>query len=97
MPPGADWTPAPSRPGSSERRALYWLSPDMAITLHAVARWASLSVLGRTDVWYNVAMDARSHGMARGETRSGSQRRADVLVEVFAAELRRGDHRDVHG
>jgi hypothetical protein len=43
------------------------------------------------------AIDALSQGMARGETRTGSQRRADALVDVFAAQLRRGDHRDVHG
>jgi hypothetical protein len=43
------------------------------------------------------ALDAFSHAMARGETRTGSQRRADVLVDVFAAQLRRGDHGDVHG
>ena len=43
------------------------------------------------------AIDALSHGMARGETRSPSQRRADALVELAALQLRSGDHRDVHG
>src|SRR6202165_1561536 len=43
------------------------------------------------------AIDALSHGMARGETRSGSQRRADALVDMAATQLRCGDHRDVHG
>jgi hypothetical protein len=42
------------------------------------------------------AIDALSHGMRRGETRSGSQRRADALVDLAATELRCGDHRDVH-
>ena len=32
-----------------------------------------------------------------GETRTGSQRRADALVDMSAAQLRCGDHRDVHG
>src|ERR1039457_4142387 len=35
--------------------------------------------------------------MSRGETRSGSQRRADALVDLAAMQLRCGDHRDVHG
>ena len=43
------------------------------------------------------AIDALSHGMARGETRSASQRRADALVDMAATQLRCGDHRDVHG
>jgi hypothetical protein len=43
------------------------------------------------------AIDALSHGMNRDETRSGSQRRADALVELAATQLRCGDHRDVHG
>ena len=42
-------------------------------------------------------IDVLSHGMTRGETRSASQRRADALVELAAAQLRCGDHRDVHG
>jgi hypothetical protein len=43
------------------------------------------------------AIDALSYGMSRGETRSGSQRRADALVDLAATQLRCGDHRDVHG
>src|SRR5580692_4486523 len=43
------------------------------------------------------AIDALSHGMTRGETRTGSQRRADALVDLAATQLRCGDHRDVHG
>src|SRR5579863_454343 len=43
------------------------------------------------------AIDALSHGLARGEQRMPSQRRADALVEMAAAQLRCGDHRDVHG
>jgi len=43
------------------------------------------------------AIDALSHGMSRGETRRGSQRRADALVDLAATQLRCGDHRDVHG
>jgi hypothetical protein len=43
------------------------------------------------------AIDALSHGMSRVETRSGSQRRADALVDLAALQLRCGDHRDVHG
>jgi|HubBroStandDraft_6_1064221.scaffolds.fasta_scaffold01666_5 hypothetical protein len=43
------------------------------------------------------AIDALSHGMSRGETRSASQRRADALVDLAALQLRCGDHRDVHG
>jgi hypothetical protein len=43
------------------------------------------------------AIDALSHGMARGETRSASARRADALVDMAATQLRCGDHRDVHG
>ena len=43
------------------------------------------------------AIDALSHGMRRGETRSGSQRRADALVDLATLQLRAGDHRDVHG
>src|SRR6185437_2284370 len=43
------------------------------------------------------AIDALSHGMQRGETRSASQRRADALVDLAATQLRCGDHRDVHG
>ena len=43
------------------------------------------------------AIDAASHGLTPGETRSASQRRADALVEMAAAHLRSGDHRDVHG
>jgi len=43
------------------------------------------------------AIDAISHGMSHGETRSGSQRRADALVDLAATQLRCGDHHDVHG
>jgi hypothetical protein len=43
------------------------------------------------------AIDALSHGMSHGETRSASQRRADALVDLAATQLRCGDHRDVHG
>src|SRR5579859_408143 len=43
------------------------------------------------------AIDALSHRMTHGETRSGSQRRADALVDMAATQLRCGDHRDVHG
>jgi hypothetical protein len=43
------------------------------------------------------AIDALSHGMSHGETRSGSQRRADALVDLAATQLRCGDHRGVHG
>jgi hypothetical protein len=43
------------------------------------------------------AIDALSHGMARGEPRMPSQRRADALVEMAATQLRCGEHRDVHG
>ena len=43
------------------------------------------------------AIDALSQGMSRDETRTGSQRRADALVELAATQLRCGDHRDVHG
>ena len=43
------------------------------------------------------AIDALSHGMRHGETRTASQRRADALVELAATQLRCGDHRDVHG
>jgi Domain of unknown function (DUF222) len=43
------------------------------------------------------AIDALSHGLSRGETRSASQRRADALVDLAATQLRCGDHRDVHG
>ena len=43
------------------------------------------------------AIDALSHGMARGETRSASQRRGDALVDMSSTQLRCGDHRDVHG
>ena len=43
------------------------------------------------------AIDALSHGMSRGETRLGSQRRADALVDLAATQLRCGDHREVHG
>src|ERR1700694_2397442 len=43
------------------------------------------------------AIDALSHGMSRGETRSRSQRNADALVDIAAMQLRCGDHRDVHG
>ena len=43
------------------------------------------------------AIDALSHGVSTGERRSGSQRRADALVELAAAQLRSGEHRDVHG
>jgi hypothetical protein len=43
------------------------------------------------------AIDTLSHGLTPGETRSGSQRRADALVELAATQLRCGDHRDVHG
>jgi len=43
------------------------------------------------------AINALSHGLARGEGRSGSERRADALVDMAATQLRCGDHRDVHG
>ena len=43
------------------------------------------------------AIDAMSHGLARGEPRMPSQRRADALVEMAATQLRCGEHRDVHG
>ena len=43
------------------------------------------------------AIDALSQGLNRDETRTGSQRRADALVELAATQLRCGDHRDVHG
>jgi hypothetical protein len=43
------------------------------------------------------AIDALSHAMSHGETRTGSQRRADALVDLAATQLRCGDHRDVHG
>jgi hypothetical protein len=43
------------------------------------------------------AIDALSHGLARGEQRLASQRRADALVELAATQLRCGEHRDVHG
>ena len=43
------------------------------------------------------AIDALSHGLASGDHRLPSQRRADALVEMAAAQLRCGDHRDVHG
>ncbi len=43
------------------------------------------------------AIDALSHGVTPGEARSGSQRRADALVDLAATQLRCGDHRDVHG
>ena len=43
------------------------------------------------------AIDALAHGLSRDETRSGSQRRADALVDMAATQLRCGDHRDVHG
>src|ERR1700693_4791407 len=42
------------------------------------------------------ALDALSHGIRPGETRTGSQRRADALVELAATQLRCGAHRDVH-
>jgi Domain of unknown function (DUF222)/HNH endonuclease len=48
-------------------------------------------------VLVKTAIDALSHGMSRGETRTGSQRRADALVDLAATQLRCGDHRDVHG
>jgi Domain of unknown function (DUF222) len=43
------------------------------------------------------AIDAMSQGIRPGETRTGSQRRADALVELAAPQLRCGDHPDVHG
>ena len=43
------------------------------------------------------AIDALSHGLDRDERRTASQRRADALVELAAAQLRCGEHRDVHG
>jgi hypothetical protein len=43
------------------------------------------------------AIDQLSHGLARGEERTASQRRADALVDMAATQLRCGDHRDVHG
>ena len=43
------------------------------------------------------AIDALSHGLAPGERRLASQRRADALVDMAAMQLQCGDHRDVHG
>jgi hypothetical protein len=43
------------------------------------------------------AIDALSQRTGPGDTRQGSQRRADALGELAAAQLRRGEHRDVHG
>src|ERR1700730_17614128 len=43
------------------------------------------------------AIDALSHGMARGETRLASQRSAVGLVDLAVTQLRGGDHRDEHG
>jgi hypothetical protein len=43
------------------------------------------------------ALDQLSHGLSREDTREGSQRRADALVDMAATQLRCGDHRDVHG
>ena len=43
------------------------------------------------------AIDSLSHGMARGDERSASERRADALVDMAGTHLRCGDHRDVHG
>jgi hypothetical protein len=43
------------------------------------------------------AIDALSHGLAPGDQRACSQRRADALVEIAATQLRCGEHRDVHG
>ena len=43
------------------------------------------------------AIDTLGHGLAAGETRMTSTRRADALVELAATQLRCGEHRDVHG
>jgi hypothetical protein len=43
------------------------------------------------------AIDTLGHGLAAGETRMASTRRADALVELAAGQLRCGEHRDVHG
>ena len=43
------------------------------------------------------AIDALSHGLASGEQRTASQRRADALVDLAAMQLRCGVHRDAHG
>jgi hypothetical protein len=43
------------------------------------------------------AFDAGSGALVRSDTRSGSERNADALVEMAAAFLRAGDHGDVHG
>jgi 5-methylcytosine-specific restriction endonuclease McrA len=43
------------------------------------------------------AIDTLGHGLAGGETRMASTRRADALVELAATQLRCGEHRDVHG
>jgi Domain of unknown function (DUF222)/HNH endonuclease len=43
------------------------------------------------------AIDTLGHGLAVGETRMASTRRADALVELAATQLRCGEHRDVHG
>src|ERR1700683_1108439 len=43
------------------------------------------------------ALDQLSHGLSHEDTREGSQRRADALVDMAATQLRCGDHRGVHG
>jgi hypothetical protein len=43
------------------------------------------------------AIDAVSQRTGPGDTRKGSQRRADGLFELATAQLRSGDHPDVHG
>jgi hypothetical protein len=48
-------------------------------------------------VLVKTALDQLSHGLSRDDTREGSQRRADALVDMAATQLRCGDHRDVHG
>ena len=42
-------------------------------------------------------LDALMPAPSPGDMRTGSQRRADALVDLAAAQLRCGDHRDVHG
>jgi hypothetical protein len=52
---------------------------------------------GDSGALLKTAIDALSHGLSNGDERLPSQRRADALVEMAAAQLRCGDHRDVHG
>ncbi len=44
-----------------------------------------------------MVIDSIGHGLAAGETRPASTRRADALVEMATMQLRCGDLRDVHG